>query len=120
LPVPTAAILWTNGRRQIVAPSQFFNVADTSFRVVSLSRNAVAITVPGGAFADGREKITIRKGHQIVLVNTATGVRYVVRFATGTFAAPTVGGTAATPTSTFAPTPTAPAAPTTTTAGATQ
>ncbi len=121
LPAPTAAILWTNGSRQIVGLSQFFNVADTSFRIVALSRKAVQISIPGGALADGRTRVTIRKGHQIVLVNTATGVRYVVRFASGTFAAPTVGGAApAPPPAAATPLPTTPVAPTTTTAGATQ
>jgi hypothetical protein len=121
LPPPTAAVLWTNGRRQIVGLAQAFKVADTSFHVDALSRKAVQISIPGAAFADGRRKVTIPKGHQLVLVNTATGVRYVVRFASGTYAAPTVGGANATSTpATTTQMPAAPTAPTTATAGATQ
>lgn len=87
---PTAALLFTNGRRQVVGVAHAFKVADQTFRVVAVTRGSVRIAVVGGVFANGRKTVTIAKGHRLTIVNTATGVRYLIRFANGTTAASTV------------------------------
>jgi len=79
-----AAVIWINDRPQIVSLSQRFPAGAPAFRLVSVSAKAVKIRVAGGTFADGRSTITVPKGRGITLVNTATGVRYDVRFATTT------------------------------------
>jgi len=81
---PVAAVIWIGDRPQIVSLRQQFPAGAPAFRLVSVSAKAITIRVAGGKFADGRSTVTIRKGHGITLVNTATGVRYDVRFATPT------------------------------------
>jgi hypothetical protein len=87
---PTAAIIWTNGTRQIVGISQVFKVGDAQFRVVAVTPKTMRIKAVGGAFAGGKKAITLRKGHAVTLANTATGVQYDVLFTDGTTDAPTV------------------------------
>ena len=95
---PTAAVIWTNGNPQTVGIGQAFKVGDTTFRVVGVTRKAMRLRAVGGAFAGGKRTITVRKGHPIKLVNTATGVTYSVRFTAGTTAAPTVAQPGSQPT----------------------
>ena len=86
----TAAVIRTNGKRQVVGLSQVFNVGDVRFRLAGVTRKAIRIKVVGGLFAGGKQSITVRKGHGVKLANTATGVTYQLRFEAGTTASPTV------------------------------
>jgi hypothetical protein len=87
---PTAAVVWTNGQRQVVGIGQVFNVGDAQFRLVAVAKKTMRFEVVGGAFAGGKHTITVRKNHRIKLANTATGVEYRLLFARGTTEAPTV------------------------------
>ena len=88
--VPTAAVIRTNGKRQVVGLSQVFSVGDARFRLSAVTRNAIRIKVVGGLFAGGKQSITVRKSHGVKLANTATGVTYQLRFQSATTASPTV------------------------------
>lgn len=76
----TAAVIWTNGQRQVVGLSQVFNVGDAKFRLVAVTRKAMRIKVIGSVFAGGAHAIRVRKGHPLELANTATGVQYRLLF----------------------------------------
>ena len=48
------------------------------------------VQVAGGAFAGGKSTIALKKGRRVTFANTATGVKYVLRFAAPTTAASTL------------------------------
>jgi hypothetical protein len=77
---PAAAVIRTNGQRQVVGLSQVFNVGDAKFRLVAVTRKAMRIKVIGGVFAGGKQGIRVRKGHPLKLANSATGVQYRLLF----------------------------------------
>jgi hypothetical protein len=81
---PTAAVLLVNGRRQVVGVHEAFGFGDATFRVVSVGRKAMRLQVSGGSFGAGRQTITVRKGHRVNLVNTATGESFSIRFSAPT------------------------------------
>jgi hypothetical protein len=108
---PTAAVIWTNGRRQVVGRLQTFMVGDATFRLVSFSGQTMRIRVAGGVFSGGGATLTVRKGRTLTLANTATGVRYRLLFSRSTTAAPTTAPVERS----AAPTTTSPATPGTTT-----
>ena len=87
---PTAAVLWTNGRRMVVGVGQLFNIGDATFKLVGVNRKAMRVQVAGGAFAGGKRTIALKKGRRVTFANTATGVKYVLRFAAPTTAASTL------------------------------
>lgn len=89
-PSPVAAVIWINDSPQIIGLSKRFPSGAPTFKLVSVSPKLIKIRVAGGSFADGRKVITIRKGRGITLVNTATGVRYDIRFAASTSLNPTL------------------------------
>jgi hypothetical protein len=81
---PNAAALVVNGRRQVVGVREAFGAGDITFRLVKVTPKTLRLRVVGGAFAGGKRVITVRKGHRVTLVNTATGVKYSVRFSAPT------------------------------------
>ena len=86
---PTAAVIWTNGRRQLVGLGQEFKIGQVQFRLVAVTRKAVRLKIVGGAFASGKPTITARKGHRVKLTNTATGLEYGLLFTAASTDAPT-------------------------------
>ena len=88
LPPPAAALISINGGSQTVGRSQLFPEKAPAFRLVAVGRSSIRVGVAGGSFTGGRPTITIRRGRTVTLVNTATGVRYVLRYAAPTAAAP--------------------------------
>jgi cytoskeletal protein RodZ len=78
--VPTAAVIWTNGQRQVVGVSQVFKVGDAQFKLVAVTRDTIRIKAVGGAFSGRGAAITVQKGRRVTLANTATGVRYSLLF----------------------------------------
>jgi len=86
---PSAAVIWTNGHRQVIGLGQTFKIGDVAFRLVAVTKKAVRLEIVGGAFASGKASITARKGHRVKLTNTATGIEYGFRFTAGTTDAPT-------------------------------
>jgi hypothetical protein len=86
---PTAAVIWTNGHRQVIGLGQTFKIGDVPFRLVAVTPKAVRLEIVGGAFTGGKQAIRVRKGHPLKLANNATGVQYRLLFARGTTEAPT-------------------------------
>ena len=81
---PTAAVLVVNGRRQVVGVREAFGFGEATFRVVSVGRKTMRLQVSGGSFGAGKQTITVRKGHGVKLVNTATGESFSIRFSAPT------------------------------------
>jgi hypothetical protein len=81
---PTAAVIWTNGKRQVVGVGHRFDVGDATFELAALDGAAMRLQVADGSFTGGKRTIAIRKGRGVTLENNATGVIYTLRFAGGT------------------------------------
>jgi hypothetical protein len=81
---PTAAVMWTNGTRQVVGVGQTFKVGDATFKLAAVDSGAMRLQVADGSFTGGKSTITIRKGREVMLENNATGVLYTLRFTGGT------------------------------------
>ena len=79
LPPPTAAIMSVNGVNQVLSLKARFPKSDKVFVLVSLKRHSAKIGVVGGAYTGGAKTITLRTGRKLTLLNTATGVRYVIK-----------------------------------------
>ena len=122
---PNAALLLTNGHRQVVSVGKGFPSPQPLFKLVALGKKgSIRIGVLGGSFASGAPTMVLLKGQKITLANQSDGSRYVVQLIRQTTAAATAqtGGTAATtPTATtpVATTPVTTAPVTTTTPAAT-
>ena len=63
---------------------QVFKVGDTSFKLLAVKRESAEIAVVGGVFTGGKPTLTITRAKPVTLVNTATGVRYPIRFSLAT------------------------------------
>ena len=81
---PTAAVIWTNGKRQVVGVGHTFDVGDATFKLAAVDGTTMRLQVADGSFTGGKRTITIRKGREVILENNATGVLYTLRFAGGT------------------------------------
>jgi hypothetical protein len=123
---PNAAVVKTNGRRQIVFIGDAFPTKDPLFKLIALGKKNIRIGVLGGSFTSGLPTIKLAKGKRMTLANKADGSRYVLQLLRLTVATPppkTTGGPSSTQapaaTTTTATAPPAPATttPTTTTAG---
>lgn len=125
-PPPNAAIVTTNGRRQLVYVGDGFPTADPLFKLVALGDKTVRVGVLAGGFVSGIPTIRLARGKQVTLANEADGSHYVIKLVGLTTAEPKpvapAGGTApatgstpaaipaaATTATTTTPAPTAPA-----------
>jgi hypothetical protein len=81
---PTAAVIWTNGTRQVVGVGHTFAVGNGTFEIAAVDGATMRLQVPDGSFTGGKHTITIRKDHEVTLENNATGVLYTLRFTGGT------------------------------------
>jgi hypothetical protein len=88
---PTSAVIWTNGRRQVVAAKETFTIGDATFRLISVGRNSVKVGVALGILAGGKREVTIARGKALTLENTITGVQYTLRFSLPLTAVPPSG-----------------------------
>ena len=77
-------MLLVNGHRQVVGVREAFGFGEATFRVVSVGRKTMRLQVSGGSFGAGKQTITVRKGHRVNLVNTATGESLSIRFSAPT------------------------------------
>jgi hypothetical protein len=73
------AFIKVNGKLQRVDLKGRFPSSDRVFVLRALTGSLAKIAVAGGSFAGRDATLTLRVGHAVTLVNTATGVRYVVR-----------------------------------------
>jgi hypothetical protein len=78
---PTMAMLKVNGKLMKVDLKARFPKSEKAFvlRSLKLSPGRATIAVADGSFAGHRPTLTLSAGHAVTLVNTATGVRYVVK-----------------------------------------
>jgi hypothetical protein len=76
---PTMAFIKVNGKLQRVDLKGRFPSSDRAFVLRALTNAVAKIAVVGGAFNGGDATLTLKVGRKVTLVNTATGVRYVVR-----------------------------------------
>ena len=75
---PTLAILQVNGKLQSLEAGKRFPKGDPAFVLRTLKPGHVGIAVADGSFSGGGV-LTLRPGRKVTLVNTATGMRYVVK-----------------------------------------
>ncbi len=85
---PPAAVTFAtidfNTKPQQVEVKGTFPTPEPLFVLRSLTKKQAKISVAGGSF-DGGEPVTLKLGKRVTLVNTATGVRYVLKLVyTGT------------------------------------
>jgi hypothetical protein len=114
---PNAAVVKTNGRRQIIFVGDDFPKKGPLFKLVALGKKNIRIAVLGGSFTSGAATIKLAKGKRLTLANQADGSRYVLQLLRLTTATPppkTVGSSSA-PTTTPATTTPATTTPATTT-----
>ena len=67
-----------NGKPQQLQVKQKFPKGEPLFVLVSLKKKQAKIGVAGGSFDDG-QTVTLTLGKKLTLVDTATGVRYVLK-----------------------------------------
>jgi hypothetical protein len=78
----TRAVLRVNGVLQyaeLIKGKNRFPRTEPAFALRSLKAGKATIAVVGGTFAGGDATLTLRTGRKLILVNTATGVRYVIQ-----------------------------------------
>jgi len=78
---PTMAMLKVNGKLMKIDLKARFPKSDRAFvlRSLKVSPGRATIAVADGSFAGHQPTLTLRAGQGVTLVNTATGVRYVVK-----------------------------------------
>lgn len=80
-----------DGKPQQVKVKQKFPEAEPLFVLRSLTKKQAKIGVAGGSFDDG-QAVTLQFGKKLTLVNTATGVRYVLKLVYTGAAPETIAG----------------------------
>ncbi|MGE5275187.1 MAG: hypothetical protein ACM3QU_15675 [Verrucomicrobiota bacterium] len=122
-PIPTEALIATNGICEQVAVKGTFPATENIFRLVSIAKDgkSVQIGIVGGSFDSGQPTATLKLGDKLTLVNTADGTRYVIELKSKCAGLPVQQGGAQTTTSPQPPptTPVAPAPPAPTTTATT-
>ena len=79
-PIPTEALLATNGVCERVSVNGTFPATENIFRLASIAKDgkSVEIGIVGGSFDSGKPTATLKLGNKLTLVNTADGTRYVI------------------------------------------
>jgi hypothetical protein len=83
-PPPAAALLTTavilvNGESQSVPVGSQFPTVDPVFTLVSVTATTAKVGIAGGSFESGSHTVTLKKNKPLTLMNTADGLRYVLR-----------------------------------------
>jgi len=86
-PVPatanvTKATITVNGLANLVSVGASFPASSPVFTLVSLTPRAAKIGIAGGSYENGAPTVTLAKGKTVTLMNTADGMRYVLRLVT--------------------------------------
>ena len=77
---PNAAIVMTNGRREVVAIGADFPVEAPLFKLNALGKHAdIRISVVGGSFTSGVKTIGLGLGKKLTFADESDGTRYVVK-----------------------------------------
>jgi hypothetical protein len=94
---PNAAILLTNGKREIIPIGEDFPSEAPLFELNSVAthgkKQSIRISVLGGAFTDGVRTVPIEMGKTITFDNQSDGTRYVVKVLRLTTVAASPGST---------------------------
>ena len=72
-------MIWTNGRRQVVGVKQRFKMGDTTFRLVSVTRDSAKIVPVLGSLAGGGE-LTLSRAKPRTIESSTKGVQYRINF----------------------------------------
>jgi hypothetical protein len=75
----TTAIILVNGQSENVHVGGQFPASDPAFTLVSVTATTVKVGVAGGSFENGTPTVTLKKNKPLTLMNTADGMRYVLR-----------------------------------------
>jgi hypothetical protein len=96
---PNAAVVKTNGNRQVIFVGDDFPKTTPLFKLVALGKKNIRIGVLGGSFTSGAPTIKLPKGKRLTLANKADGSRYVLqllRLTNATRPPPKAGGSSST------------------------
>jgi len=74
-----AVTITVNGKTQTVRVGQSFPSSNPLFRLVSAAHGVARIGIANGSYSSGARTIALTVGHTMTLVDTADGVRYVLR-----------------------------------------
>jgi hypothetical protein len=74
-----AATITVNGTTQTVRVGGSFPSSNPLFRLVSVAHGVARIGIANGSYSSGAKTVTLTAGHSLTLVDTADGVRYVIR-----------------------------------------
>jgi hypothetical protein len=85
---PNAALVKTNGKRQLIFVGDSFPLKNPLFKLVALTKKNIRIGVLGGSFTSGLPTIKLAKGKRLTLANKADGSRYVLQLLKLTNATP--------------------------------
>jgi hypothetical protein len=77
--VLTTATISVNGVASVVKVGASFPAAQPLFRLMSLTATTAKISVVGGSLESGAAAVTLQKGKQLTLMNTADGSRYALK-----------------------------------------
>ena len=75
----TTATITVNGLAGQVSVGASFPASSPVFTLVSLTPRAAKIGIAGGSYENGAATVTLAKGKTVTLMNTADGMRYVLR-----------------------------------------
>ena len=78
----TNATIAVNGTANQVSVGSSFPASAPVFTLVSLTPRAAKIGIAGGSYENGVATVTLAKGKTVTLMNTADGMRYVLRLVT--------------------------------------
>ena len=78
----TNATISVNGIANQVSVGSSFPASAPVFTLVSLTPRAAKIGIAGGSYENGAATVTLAKGKTVTLMNTADGMRYVLRLVT--------------------------------------
>lgn len=76
---PTSAEISVNGATEKVAVDGKFPASNPTFVLVSLTKSTAKVGIAGGSLEGSKQTVTLRKGVPLTLMNTADGMRYVLR-----------------------------------------
>jgi hypothetical protein len=71
--------LSVNGTTQTVRVGQSFPSANPLFELVSVAHGVARIGIANGSYSSGAHTVSLTTGRSLTLVDTADGVRYVLR-----------------------------------------
>jgi hypothetical protein len=74
---PTAAVIWTNGSRQVVGVRSTFRVGDASFTLLSVTPKLVKVSLSSKS---GTKQISVPRNKAVTVRNPVSGALYTLDF----------------------------------------